>query len=171
MPCPNCQQSNRSDANYCKHCGLFLAHNCPRCQSTVQNEARFCDYCGLNFQAQGSWNPTSPAPSVALAPLPQPAGETISPDLAGLIPAEMANKLDEARSSQTMVGERRIVTMLFCDVQGSTSAASLLDPEDWTGIMNRAFELMIEPVYFYEGTVARLMGDAILAFFWRTDRP
>jgi predicted ATPase/class 3 adenylate cyclase len=64
-----------------------------------------------------------------------------------------------------MAGERRIVTMLFCDMQGSTKAAGELDPEDWTAIMNEAFEFMIRPVYRYEGTVARLMGDAILAFF------
>jgi predicted ATPase/class 3 adenylate cyclase len=64
-----------------------------------------------------------------------------------------------------MVGERRIVTMLFCDVTGSTAAAEQLDPEDWAEIMNGVFESMIRPVYKYEGTVARLMGDAILAFF------
>lgn len=64
-----------------------------------------------------------------------------------------------------MVGERRIVTMLFCDVKGSTAAAEHLDPEDWAEIMNGAFEYMIRPVYKYEGTVGRLMGDAVLAFF------
>jgi class 3 adenylate cyclase/tetratricopeptide (TPR) repeat protein len=55
--------------------------------------------------------------------------------------------------------------MLFCDVTGSTSAAEQLDPEDWAQIMNGAFEHLIAPVYRYEGTLARLMGDAILAFF------
>ena len=40
-----------------------------------------------------------------------------------------------------------------------------LDPEEWTDVMNAAFEHLIAPVYRYEGTVARLMGDAILAFF------
>jgi len=64
-----------------------------------------------------------------------------------------------------MVGERRVVTMLFCDVKGSTAAAEQLDPEDWSEIINGAFEYMIRPVYRYEGMVARLMGDAILAFF------
>lgn len=64
-----------------------------------------------------------------------------------------------------MVGERRVVTMLFADVKGSTAAAEGLDPEEWTEIINGAFEYMIKPVYRYEGIVARLMGDAILAFF------
>ena len=63
-----------------------------------------------------------------------------------------------------MQGERRVVTMLFCDVVGST-AAGRLDPEEWAEVINRAFEYLITPVYRYEGTLARLMGDAILAFF------
>jgi class 3 adenylate cyclase/tetratricopeptide (TPR) repeat protein len=62
-------------------------------------------------------------------------------------------------------GERRVVTMLFCDVVGSTAMAETLDPEDWTEIMNGAFERMTAPIERYEGTLARLMGDAIFAFF------
>jgi class 3 adenylate cyclase len=73
--------------------------------------------------------------------------------------------METAREQGAMAGERRIVTMLFCDVQGSTAAAGQLDPEEWVGIINGAFEHLITPVYRYEGTVARLMGDAILAFF------
>ena len=64
-----------------------------------------------------------------------------------------------------MVGERRVITMLFCDVKGSTAAAEKVDPETWTDIMNGVFEYMIRPIYKYEGLVPRLMGDAILAFF------
>lgn len=74
-------------------------------------------------------------------------------------------KLKAAREQGGMVGERRVVTMLFCDLKGSTAAAEQLDPEDWTEIMNGAFTHMIKPVYRYEGTIARLMGDALLAFF------
>ena len=81
------------------------------------------------------------------------------------MPEAYAAKLQSARASRAMVGERRIVTMLFCDIKGSTAAAEQLDPEEWADVMNEAFAHMIAPVYRYEGTVARLMGDAILAFF------
>ena len=64
-----------------------------------------------------------------------------------------------------MQGERRTVTVLFCDVAGSTAMAEQLNPEDWAEIMNDAFQYMTGPIERYEGTVARLMGDAILAFF------
>src|SRR3989442_10937447 len=66
---------------------------------------------------------------------------------------------------QTLAGERRVVTALFADVVGSTALAEQMDAEDWTEIMNGAFDRISRPIFRYEGTIARLMGDAILAFF------
>jgi len=51
------------------------------------------------------------------------------------------------------------------DVKGSTAMAERLDPEEWAEVMGSVFPHLIEPVYRYEGTLARLMGDGILAFF------
>jgi class 3 adenylate cyclase/tetratricopeptide (TPR) repeat protein len=76
------------------------------------------------------------------------------------------NPLGESSTSRrTLAGERRVVTILFSDVKGSTAMAENLDPEDWAEIMNEAFGYLTEPIVRYGGTVARLMGDAILAFF------
>ncbi len=69
----------------------------------------------------------------------------------------------------SLKGERRVVTVLFCDVADSTAMAKELDPEEWAEIMNEAFEYMTQPVKRYDGIVARLMGDAILAFFGAPD--
>jgi class 3 adenylate cyclase len=55
--------------------------------------------------------------------------------------------------------------VLFADVVNSTGLAERLDPEDWTEIMNQAFPCMTMPIRRYGGTVARLMGDGLLAFF------
>lgn len=62
-------------------------------------------------------------------------------------------------------GERRIITALFCDVVNSTSLAEQLDPEDWTDLLNEAFHHLTAPIVRYEGTVAKLLGDGVLAFF------
>ena len=51
-----------------------------------------------------------------------------------------------AASQEAPSGERRVVTMLFCDVRGSTAMAEELDPEDWTDVMNEAFAHLITPV-------------------------
>jgi class 3 adenylate cyclase/tetratricopeptide (TPR) repeat protein len=122
------------------------------------------------IQASHDLAPHEPQPETSTPPVeapteqdPQPPRE-ISP-LEQYVPKELMKKLESARASGDMVGERRVVTMLFCDVKGSTHAAEQLDPEEWSEIINGAFEHMIQPVYKYEGTVARLMGDGILAFF------
>ena len=70
-----------------------------------------------------------------------------------------------APGKREMRGERRVITALFCDVVNSTGLAENLDPEDWTDLMNRAFQRLTAPIVRYEGTVAKLMGDAVLAFF------
>src|SRR5688500_19876328 len=67
--------------------------------------------------------------------------------------------------SARMTGERKPVTALLADVVGSTPLAEQMDPEDWTAMMNEVFELMSKAVFRYEGTIAQLQGDAMLAFF------
>jgi class 3 adenylate cyclase/tetratricopeptide (TPR) repeat protein len=69
------------------------------------------------------------------------------------------------RNGRAVSGERRVITMLFCDVVGSTAMAGQLDPEEWAEIMNEAFDHLIAPIRRYEGTIARLQGDGFLAFF------
>lgn len=68
-------------------------------------------------------------------------------------------------SRRATEGERRVVTVLFCDVKGSTALAETLDPEDWGEVMRGAFGVLTSAVDRYEGTVARVMGDAVLAYF------
>src|SRR5437870_414991 len=62
-------------------------------------------------------------------------------------------------------GERKLVTVLFADVVDSTAMGENLDPEQVTDLMNGAFAFLNAAVVEYGGTVARLMGDAVLAFF------
>ena len=63
-----------------------------------------------------------------------------------------------------MAGERRIVTMLFCDIKGSTAMAGHLDPEEWADVMKGTVEHLVTPVYRYEGTVAQLLGDGMASW-------
>jgi class 3 adenylate cyclase/tetratricopeptide (TPR) repeat protein len=63
------------------------------------------------------------------------------------------------------VGERKPVTAVFADIVGFTSLAEQIDPEDWTEIINAAFEQMSRRIFDYEGTIAQIQGDAIISFF------
>src|SRR5215212_6852974 len=62
-------------------------------------------------------------------------------------------------------GERKHVTVLFADVVDSTGLGEKLDPEQVAEIMNGAFAFLDASVTKYGGTVARLLGDAIIAVF------
>jgi class 3 adenylate cyclase len=68
-------------------------------------------------------------------------------------------------ASPNIEGERKPVTILFTDIVGSTSYAEKLDPEEWREIVSGAHERVSEAVYRYEGTIAQLLGDGVLAFF------
>ena len=70
-------------------------------------------------------------------------------------------------SAGTVAGssERRPLTVLFADIAGSTAIAERMDPEDWTEIVGEAFKRMNRTIERYGGTIARLMGDGVLAFF------
>lgn len=149
MICSACQSTNPEGAKFCNNCGTRLPVGCPNCGHANQPGSKFCNNCGFKL--------TDAAEATAVATAANP--------LDRYLPPELRAKLEAARSTRAGAGERRIVTILFCDVKGSTAAASQLDPEEWAEIINGAFEHMITPVYHYEGTVARLMGDGILAFF------
>jgi len=71
----------------------------------------------------------------------------------------------EAERRTTATSERRKITVLFADIANSTAIAERLDAEDWTAIVGEAFGLMNRTIERYGGTVARLMGDGVLAFF------
>lgn len=147
MICPNCQTNNPEEARFCSNCGTSLRVICPNCSAESPLGAKFCGACGEQLIAAEA--PLSPGQQKLLQ----------------YVPKELLAKLEAARSRHEMLGERRVVTMLFCDVKGSTAAAEQMDPEDWAEVMNGAFQYLIEPVYRYEGTLARLMGDAVLGFF------
>ena len=60
---------------------------------------------------------------------------------------------------------RKTVTILFCDVTGSTALGERLDPEALNRVMTRYFEAMREPIERHGGTVEKFIGDAVMAVF------
>jgi class 3 adenylate cyclase len=60
-------------------------------------------------------------------------------------------------------GERKQVTVLFADVTGSMELAEQLDPEEWSRIMQRFFQIPSEGVERFDGFVAKFTGDGIMA--------
>jgi len=72
------------------------------------------------------------------------------------------------RAGEGRVGveaERRQLTVMFCDLVGSTSLSARLDPEDLRGIIGAYHRCVAEIVEGFGGFVARYMGDGVLVYF------
>jgi class 3 adenylate cyclase len=61
--------------------------------------------------------------------------------------------------------ERRQLTILFCDLAGSTAFTALFDPEDLSGVIRRFQSTCATVITLNGGMIARFMGDGILAYF------
>src|SRR3954453_8514817 len=95
--------------------GVGEPMNCPACGTTNPDGSRFCNVCGSRLDAA--------------------AGGELDP----FLPRELLAKLEAARAGRAMAGERRVVTMLFSDVKGSTAMAETMDPAAWTETRHGAF--------------------------------
>ena len=72
----------------------------------------------------------------------------------------------EARGvADTSIAERRQLTVMFCDLVGSTALSARLDPEDLRGIITAYHRCCTELVERNGGFVAKYMGDGVLAYF------
>ncbi|HLA25314.1 MAG TPA: adenylate/guanylate cyclase domain-containing protein [bacterium] len=74
-------------------------------------------------------------------------------------------RLVEGPGSRVTLEERKVVTMLFADVTGSTMLAEQLDPEEMRGIMGRFFDAMSRVIGRHGGAVEKFIGDEVMAVF------
>ena len=143
MRCPTCQHENRDGARFCEACGSQLELLCPMCGNPSRPGAAFCDSCGTSLKGQTS------------APPPQPP--------LSYTPRHLAEKILTSRAA--LEGERKPVTVLFCDLANSTALAERLGPEAMHTLLNQFFELALAEVHRYEGTINQFLGDGFMALF------
>jgi predicted amidophosphoribosyltransferase len=101
MQCRRCHTDNPVHARFCIGCGARLTAGCTVCGAELPDGARFCPGCG---------HPIEPAESTS--PLRGPESYT---------PRHLADKILTSRSA--LQGERKTVTVLFCDLVSSTALA------------------------------------------------
>src|SRR5205085_6106101 len=61
--------------------------------------------------------------------------------------------------------ERRQLTVLFCDLMGSTQLSGQLDPEDLRAVVRAYQEAAAEVIQSYDGHIAQYLGDGLLVYF------
>ncbi len=149
--CTNCGTELIAGKKFCHACGARAALACPGCGATVSPDFRFCPDCGLEIGSAGVHDAPLPATDDPLA------------RLSSHIPEALAAKIRTAQ--HTIAGERKQVTVLFCDLAGSTAMAERLDPEEYGDLLDKYLELAFGEIYRFEGIVNHIAGDGLMALF------
>ncbi len=143
--CPSCDAKNPEGARFCDECASPLPVLCPKCRASNRAGANFCNACAT--------------PLTAGAPTHGPANTA---QLRG-----GAQRIDEPASAamRLAVGERRHLTIMFCDLVGSTEISSQLDPEEWRELVGSYHRAAAAAIERFGGRVAQYLGDGVLAYF------
>ena len=152
MKCPKCRFENPEVANFCVECGGKLEKICLGCGFSNAPNFKFCAKCGHNLTL----------------PTQEPIHETPSFDekldkIQRYLPKGLTEKILSRKDR--IEGERKQVTVMFCDMEGFTLLSEKLDPEEAFSIMDQVYEILIHKVHDYEGTVNEMTGDGIMALF------
>jgi class 3 adenylate cyclase/tetratricopeptide (TPR) repeat protein len=139
MRCSNCNSGNPDGKRFCGECGSPLGELCPKCGAENPANRKFCGDCGD-----------------ALA---QPTAALRSAERAAALILENGN------SHEVPGGERRHLTVLFCDVVDSTRIAAQLDPEEWREIVGQYHRAAAQAIERFGGNIAQYLGDGVMAFF------
>jgi adenylate cyclase len=78
---------------------------------------------------------------------------------------EVVDEILKNPESMVLTGQRREVTVLFCDIRGFTPVAERLDPEAVVQRLNEFYNLMIETTFRHDGTLDKFLGDAVMCIF------
>jgi predicted ATPase/class 3 adenylate cyclase len=151
MQCPKCLFGNREGAKFCIECGTKLEFNCSKCSHLNPPASKFCEECGSQLNL-----------------LPNQAPQELSFDekiakIQKYLPKGVFEKI--LAQKDRIEGERKQVTVMFCDMEGFTQLSEKLGPENAYTIMDQVYEILIHKVHDYEGTVNEMTGDGLMALF------
>ena len=145
MECSRCGAANPAGNKFCGECGTPLASGCPACGTVNPADKKFCGECG------------TPLTAAAASPYSMPAGTAVP-----------STATSHAHPSIPIpVAERRVCSVLFCDLVGFTPLSELRDPEEVRELLSRYFEVARTVISRYGGVVEKFIGDAVMAV-WGT---
>ena len=154
MKCSECNFENSAEAIFCGNCGSKIERLCPECKFPNPVIYNFCNKCGRSLttdqQSRG------------------PIVETFCDDdnlakIKKYLPKGIAEKILAQKGR--IDGERKQVTVMFCDLADFTAMSQKLDPEEIYPIIDKVQEILIHKVHEYEGVVNKMIGDGIMALF------
>ena len=142
---------NPDSAKFCSECGSKLEIACPECGKMNPLSSKFCNECGHTL-------------TVATRPVSKELSfdEKLA-EIQRHLPKGLTEKILAQRGQ--IEGERKQVTVMFCDMEGFTPLTEKLGAEETYSMMDQVYEILIHKVHDYEGTANELTGDGIMALF------
>ena len=150
MRCVGCGVELLPGKRFCHACGARVGSRCDGCGATLDPAFRFCPDCGARVQDG----------TVAELPATTDPLARLVARRAGAHGTRVA-----AVSGGPVEGERKQVTVLFCDLVDSTAIASRLDPEDYHELLEAYLDTAFPEIVRREGVVNLLAGDGLMALF------
>jgi len=126
--------------------------HCSKCGSDNPAGKKFCGDCGATLENR--------CPKCGAE---NPAGKRFCCDCGTLLDA--AAPAEAEPHFGCLIGERRHLTVLFCDLVGSTEIAGQLDPEEWRDTVAGYQRTAAKAITRFGGHVAKYLGDGVMAFF------
>lgn len=145
LPCPQCQTTNRAARQFCARCGHELWRLCPHCGFGNAPGEHFCGGCGQDATA-----------------IPVASGVRTGPPLA-YTPAHLVTKI--LTVPQTLVGERKPVTVLVADIEGLHELLQAGSADEMDETLNRGFALAVAEIHRVEGFVSQVTRAGFVALF------
>jgi class 3 adenylate cyclase len=154
MLCQACDFENPVAVKFCGKCGAPLVRRCKLCGRENPPEFNFCGECGQPLsvstvktrRADSTTEP--PARRRVESPRKRPRAST---------PVPIDN---EPRK-----GERRQLSVMFCDLVGSTALSGRVDPEELQEIIGSYHTACANVIERFNGYVAKYLGDGLLVYF------
>jgi class 3 adenylate cyclase/tetratricopeptide (TPR) repeat protein len=151
MKCPFCQTENLATRKFCRECGGKLLVVCPECKAENAPGDKFCGECGR------------PVDSARAPVVKEMTFDEKLSKIKKYLPEGLTEKILSQRDR--IEGEKKQVTVMFCDMEGFTSISEKIGPEGVYALMDQVYEVLIHKVNDFGGTVNELTGDGIMALF------
>src|SRR5579871_969406 len=136
---------------------------CRQCGASVEAGHRFCGDCGAPVGGCPSCGePITPGKKFCFS-----CGHPLNGNPPALAPAQPRATVASARTAGAPVAERRVCSVLFCDVVGFTPLSEARDPEAVRELLSQYFAVARTLIGRYGGVVEKFIGDAVMAV-WGT---
>jgi class 3 adenylate cyclase/predicted ATPase/ribosomal protein L40E len=148
MECVQCGADNPERAKFCIACATPFSRGCAQCGTHNPPQAKFCAECGAGLDASSMFHVSR------------------SPQLSTVASSQLSVVSPQFPSPNPQLpAERRQLTVMFCDLVGSTALSAQLDPEDLRAVVRHYQQTCAEVIQRHDGYIAQFLGDGLLVYF------